>query len=99
MIKRFQVFAFVLPIFLLMSGCVQATEPAAGDQVMCTQEAKMCPDGSFVGRTGPKCEFSPCPEPVAACTKEAKICADGTAVGREGPKCEFAPCPSEKPAE
>ncbi|MCL5409853.1 MAG: hypothetical protein M1607_03275 [Patescibacteria group bacterium] len=27
----------------------------------CTQEAKQCPDGSFVGRTGPNCEFSPCP--------------------------------------
>ncbi|MCL4365751.1 signal peptidase I [Patescibacteria group bacterium] len=26
----------------------------------CTQEAKQCPDGSFVGRTGPNCEFSPC---------------------------------------
>ncbi len=27
----------------------------------CTQEAKQCPDGSYVGRTGPKCEFAPCP--------------------------------------
>ncbi|MDD4531258.1 MAG: hypothetical protein PHH21_00955 [Candidatus Pacebacteria bacterium] len=29
--------------------------------VMCTQEAKLCPDGSYVGRTGPKCEFKECP--------------------------------------
>ncbi len=28
----------------------------------CTQEAKQCPDGSYVGRTGPNCEFAPCPE-------------------------------------
>lgn len=27
----------------------------------CTADAKMCEDGSFVGRTGPKCEFAPCP--------------------------------------
>lgn len=27
----------------------------------CTMEAKLCPDGSYVGRTGPKCEFSECP--------------------------------------
>lgn len=27
---------------------------------VCTQDAKMCPDGSAVGRTGPKCEFAPC---------------------------------------
>lgn len=30
-------------------------------QVACTQEAKLCPDGSYVGRTGHKCEFSACP--------------------------------------
>jgi uncharacterized protein (UPF0179 family) len=28
---------------------------------MCTQEAKQCPDGSYVTRTGPNCEFAPCP--------------------------------------
>ena len=28
----------------------------------CTQEAKQCPDGSYVGRTGPNCEFSACPD-------------------------------------
>jgi hypothetical protein len=28
----------------------------------CTQEAKLCPDGSYVGRTGPNCEFAPCPQ-------------------------------------
>lgn len=31
------------------------------EAVFCTMEAKECPDGSYVGRTGPKCEFSPCP--------------------------------------
>ncbi|MDO8739962.1 MAG: hypothetical protein Q7J54_00115 [Candidatus Woesearchaeota archaeon] len=30
--------------------------------VACTQEAKICPDGSSVGRTGPNCEFTKCPE-------------------------------------
>ncbi|MGC9599375.1 MAG: hypothetical protein ABSE18_03260 [Minisyncoccia bacterium] len=29
--------------------------------VACTQEAKECPDGSYVGRTGPNCEFAACP--------------------------------------
>lgn len=29
--------------------------------VACTQEAKLCPDGSFVGRTGPNCTFADCP--------------------------------------
>lgn len=30
--------------------------------VACTQEAKICPDGSSVGRVGPNCDFAPCPE-------------------------------------
>ena len=29
--------------------------------VACTAEAMQCPDGSYVGRTGPNCEFV-CPE-------------------------------------
>jgi len=33
--------------------------------VACTMEAKLCPDGSSVGRIGPKCEFAPCPDQVA----------------------------------
>ncbi|MEK7573481.1 MAG: PsbP-related protein [Patescibacteria group bacterium] len=40
--------------------------PTGGDQSLtpkaCTQEAKLCPDGSSVGRQGPNCEFAPCPE-------------------------------------
>lgn len=32
--------------------------------VACTQEAKLCPDGTSVGRTGPNCEFSDCPLPA-----------------------------------
>ncbi len=31
------------------------------NNIICTMEAKLCPDGSYVGRTGPNCEFAPCP--------------------------------------
>ncbi|MDQ5938765.1 MAG: hypothetical protein QG642_455 [Patescibacteria group bacterium] len=31
------------------------------EQVACTMEAKECPDGSYVGRSGPNCEFAACP--------------------------------------
>lgn len=27
----------------------------------CTEEAKICPDGSAVGRVAPNCDFAPCP--------------------------------------
>lgn len=29
--------------------------------IACTAEAKICPDGTSVGRSGPNCEFAPCP--------------------------------------
>lgn len=74
------------------------TEPA--EQVMCTQDAKLCPDGSYVGRTGPQCEFAACPatEPSStitctpemrnrACTKEyAPVC------GLRQVQCVTTPC-------
>lgn len=36
---------------------------APGGGVACTMEAKLCPDGTGVGRQGPNCEFSACPLP------------------------------------
>ncbi|HPQ22963.1 MAG TPA: Gmad2 immunoglobulin-like domain-containing protein [Candidatus Paceibacterota bacterium] len=30
-------------------------------QIACTLEAKICPDGSSVGRVAPNCDFAPCP--------------------------------------
>lgn len=37
------------------------TPPPYGDGVACTMDAKICPDGSGVGRIPPSCEFAPCP--------------------------------------
>lgn len=34
------------------------------EPIACTMDAKMCPDGSYVGRTGPHCEFAVCPGTV-----------------------------------
>jgi tryptophan-rich sensory protein len=46
------------------------------DQTACTMEAKLCPDGSYVGRTAPDCEFAPCPEtaPVLGGDKDEHGC-------------------------
>lgn len=46
-----------------LAGFKNNTEPG---QIYCTMEAKLCPDGSYVGRTGPKCEFTACPGETAA---------------------------------
>lgn len=64
-----------------------------GNGPACSLEAKICPDGSSVGRGGPNCEFSPCPGTGGnACTDDARQCPDGSWVGRSGPNCEFV-CP------
>ena len=54
----FIIFAAVLlgGIFFVWQNFFNKPEPVA-----CTQEAKLCPDGSYVGRTGPDCEFAECP--------------------------------------
>lgn len=36
------------------------TSASVGGNV-CTMDAKLCPDGSYVGRSGPACEFAACP--------------------------------------
>ena len=52
-------------LFLIsLAGAYLLLQNNANKQVACTQEAKICPDGSSVGRTGPACEFSPCPTPT-----------------------------------
>lgn len=52
----------VLPI---LSSDTQATSTSDGS-VACTMEAKMCPDGTAVGRSGPNCEFAACPVSASA---------------------------------
>lgn len=37
--------------------------PGDHEQTACTLEARVCPDGSAVGRSGPACTFAPCPLP------------------------------------
>jgi hypothetical protein len=83
--------------------CVYPSLAISNDGLIaCTQEAKLCPDGSGVGRTGPNCEFAPCPnekpvKPDGRCTKDARRCPDGSYVGRSGPNCEFDCTKSAKP--
>lgn len=38
-----------------------STESTIDIESVCTMEAKLCPDGSSVGRQGPNCEFAACP--------------------------------------
>jgi hypothetical protein len=48
------------------------TNSNLANPVACTMEAKICPDGSSVGRQGPNCEFAACPT-----TTSMKTFSDG----------------------
>ena len=54
----------IILLVVLIGGSVAYyyyTIKAQPKSVACTQEAKLCPDGSSVGRTGPNCDFATCP--------------------------------------
>lgn len=59
-----------------MVGRVTAPQPTdmaptpLPEGTMCTQDAMQCPDGSYVGRTGPSCEFV-CP--IAATSERVRV--------------------------
>lgn len=57
------VLATVVILALCASTYLYVTKkPTHQLPVTCTADAKLCPDGSYVARTGPNCEFSPCPQ-------------------------------------
>ena len=54
------IFAVTLSFFL--ASCVKENVPnTSGELIVCTQDAMQCSDGSWVGRSGAKCEFV-CPQ-------------------------------------
>ena len=48
-------------IFAAVAGYLTLFKKSELLQIACTQEARQCPDGSYVGRIGPDCEFAECP--------------------------------------
>jgi hypothetical protein len=68
-----KIFFYIFIAFILMSissaftyyYIVKNINASSNDNnkntAICTLEAKVCPDGSIVGRVGPKCEFERCP--------------------------------------
>lgn len=47
-------------------------------QKACTMEAKVCPDGTSVGRVAPSCDFAPCPSSILTADKTVTITTDKT---------------------
>lgn len=63
--KGFIILPIVIIAIVLVAGGVGGylyiKNKNVNKSVACTQEAKQCPDGSYVSRVAPKCEFAECP--------------------------------------
>jgi len=80
-----------------------ACAPQPPEPIACTEEAKICPDGSVVVRVGPDCEFQSCPqvEPTDECNIDtdcapAQCCHPTSCVPvSQAPDCEGTFCTQE----
>lgn len=65
--NRIFILIFVIVVFVLGGLLyiynpepIEYKSPEESD-VVCTMDTKLCPDGTYVGRSGPNCEFKECP--------------------------------------
>lgn len=66
------IFYLVSIVIVLSIGFVLSKENKKTEEmVACTQDAMQCPDGSYVGRMAPSCEFAACTEKPVATSSEA----------------------------
>ncbi len=59
--KKFFIIILALASFTAVSFFMDKSHYPSPEGTACTADAKLCPDGSSVGRTGPDCEFAACP--------------------------------------
>lgn len=93
----------IVIIFLLTAGAalyfaqtsLDISVPWSG---ACVQDAMQCPDGSFIGRTGPRCEFAACPDVVDSPPRGGSTGGDGSSGTSSGTtECiSDSQCPSSQ---
>lgn len=76
----FVVVVFILGglLYIYNPNPVEYKNPNEKEPVVCTMDAKLCPDGSYVSRTGPNCEFTPCSIPKDAIFEDGTINASSS---------------------
>jgi len=62
------IFFMFLSALIIITACDTQNNP--DKPIPCTEEAKLCPDGSYVGRVPPSCEFAECPKENKSAIKE-----------------------------
>ncbi|OHA93471.1 MAG: hypothetical protein A3H52_01495 [Candidatus Zambryskibacteria bacterium RIFCSPLOWO2_02_FULL_39_26] len=59
--KTRDIIVLFLIAFVLFISYGASKDANTQNLVFCPADAKICPDGSSVGRTGPDCQFTECP--------------------------------------
>jgi len=84
-LSNIAVICIVLGIILVVGGfsfyARYTLSPKVKPPLSCTQEAKQCPDGSYVGRVGPNCEFAECPSVTSIVPKNSGVLEGNVAIG------------------
>lgn len=68
-----KIYLIIIAMVILVGGGLTyyLVTKKSPEPIACTEEARLCPDGSSVGRTGANCEFATCPvftPPIATST-------------------------------
>lgn len=92
--KGFKIFVIIIFLILIIilfaykfKGSSIKEKEISEKAVACTLEAKMCPDGTYVGRVAPSCEFEQCKiadntTPIANSRDDVKIKKMSTSQGQ-----------------
>jgi hypothetical protein len=86
-------FVLILSVTAVHAGLVgfltgQVISEVTGNYIAggCAKDIKVCPDGNYVARLGPNCEFISCPKPACG-DVYSPVCGQPECV--EGSKCEM----------
>lgn len=96
MVKRKKWLVWVA-VFILIAAAVALTFVFNHTQIVnrCTQEEKICPDGSTIGRISPNCEFALCPDISIECNQDSdciKSGCSGTICQSKNEEPAITPC-------
>lgn len=59
--KNTSVLIIIFAALIILGIFFVTKSPKEEEQVVCTMDAKLCSDGTYVGRSGPMCTFAECP--------------------------------------
>ena len=83
--------ALVIICTATAGAVVYFSSQSVDEPILCTQDVKLCPDGSYVSRQGPNCEFAKCPDIIMGTVKGKVTVGPICPVEREGVPCPVPP--------